>query len=248
MKDDGTIEGLKYDKGHEELVMNIANENCSPPIRPQFKKVTIPRKGDVYIINVPKRTHDAYYGVKAKDGIVYFSRAGSTIREMQPHELSRGNPKGVKTAPYTPSEKGLLLLTEKLVSAISTKRRWSFTRTIRALTAIGGCFIIGSLILFFGAIYGKLGLSAAYFPWLAYTLIALWLGSGTYLCLIPAIAYDARCPACRNFFKFKKTEREILNKRTVDDRTEEWKVRYLRRCDVCGHEEEKTVYEEYDRD
>ena len=49
-----------------------------------------------------------YHGVRTKDGLVYFARVGSTIREMSRHELSETGDAGVEIAPYTQFEKGLL--------------------------------------------------------------------------------------------------------------------------------------------
>lgn len=248
VKDDGTIEGLKFQKQHEELIMNIASEKCSPPIRPNFENVTIPEKGDVYIIKIMKKVQEPFHGVKTKDGLVYFIRVGSTIREMQPHELSMGKGKSVKIKPYSPSEKGLLLLTDKMVSTISRRKNWSMTKSIYLLTAIGGALTIITSGLFLGAIYGKLGTPLASFPTWAYALIIFGLGLGIYLVSTLGIAHDTKCPACGEFFKFKRVESEILSKRTVDEDTEEWKVHNSYRCENCGHEDEETVYEKHSKD
>jgi hypothetical protein len=248
VKDDGTIEGLKFQKEHEERIMNIASEKCSPPVRPRFESVSIPEKGDVYVIQISKRENEPYHGVKTRDGLVYFTRVGSTIREIQPHELSGRKGKGVKVEPYTPSEKGFLLLTDKMVTTISNKRDWSFTKTIWVLTSIGVSFVACSLTLFFAAIYGVLGMPSTSFPTWAYIAILIWLFSGFYLMSTAGAARETKCPACRRFFKFKKIESVVLSKRTLDEDTEEWKVHNLYRCDSCGYEEEETVYEKHDRD
>jgi hypothetical protein len=248
VKDDGIIEGLKFKKEHEEHIMNIASENCSPPIRPHFESVTIPEKGDVYVIKIIRKEKDVFHGVKTRDGLVYFIRVGSTIREIQPHELSRGGKKGMKIAPYAPSEKGLLFLTDKLVTGISARKKWSFKKTIRVLTTIGASFIIGSMTLLLAAIYGKLGIPLTNFPTWAYVVIVIWLASGIFLISASQIASETKCPACGEYFKFKKVESEILGKRTIDEGTEEWKVRNLYRCENCEHEHEETVYEEHGDD
>ena len=248
VKDDGAIEGLKFQKQHEELIMNIASEKCSPPIRPRFENVSIPEKGDVYVIKIMKKAQEPFHGVKTKDGLVYFIRVGSTIREMQPHELSMGKGISVKIRPYSPSEKGLLLLTEKMVTTISRRKNWSMTKSIYLLTAIGGALTVATLGLFLGAIYGKLGIPPASFPTWGYILIVFGLALGVYLLTTLSIAYETKCPACGKFFKFKRVESEILSKRTVDEETEEWKVHNVYRCLSCGHEDEETVHEKHSKD
>ena len=89
IKDDKTIEGMKAKKGHEEHIMNVASDKCDPRLAPNFQKVTILRKGDVYVIRVLER-QGPYHAVKTKDGYKFFTRVGSTIREISPSELSLG--------------------------------------------------------------------------------------------------------------------------------------------------------------
>ena len=75
--------------------MNVASNNASPPIRPDFIKISV-LQGDVYVIKIIKKVDEAYHGVKTPDGLVYFVRVGSTNREMQPQELSAGKDKRSK--------------------------------------------------------------------------------------------------------------------------------------------------------
>jgi uncharacterized membrane protein len=243
VRDDGTIEGLRFQKQHEEYIMNIASENCAPPIRPYFEKVTIPNQGDVYVIRMNGRINEPFHGVKTRDGLVYFVRVGSTIREMQPHEFNRGKSDGVKIEPYTYSDKGLLLLTEKMVASISKRQNWRFSKTINVIFATGLALLLISMGVFLAQIYGKLGIPPTGFPIWAYILIAIVMISGAFLIFVPRIANETRCPACKEYFKFKKVNGEILKKRTIEDGLEELTVRYLYRCDICKHEEERTEYE-----
>jgi hypothetical protein len=245
VKDDGTIEGMKYEKGHEEFIMNIASENCDPPIRPRFGKVPVPEEGYIYVINVTRRKNGVFHGVKTKDGLVYFIRVGSTIREMSPHELSKSESKGVETEPYTSQERGLLIVTDKLLSSISGRTGWGLVKTMLVLGIIGALSAAGSTLLIFGIALGRFGPSSNY-SWWTYTLLAIWLILGAYLCVsIPTIASETRCPACKAFLKYKIAKKEILSKRKKNEQFEEWKVRNHRRCDACGYEEEKVKYEEY---
>lgn len=83
--DNGTYEGLKYDKGHESHIMNIARDKCEPPIIPSFKNIATPQ-GDVYEVKV-KRYRTYPHSVKTNNGKVYFIRVGTTVREASTIEL-----------------------------------------------------------------------------------------------------------------------------------------------------------------
>jgi len=86
IRDDKSIEGMKAKRGHEEHIMNIASDRCDPGLAPRFQKSHIRKKGDVYVISVPK-SQDLYHAAKWKDGYKFFVRVGSTIREIPPSEL-----------------------------------------------------------------------------------------------------------------------------------------------------------------
>jgi hypothetical protein len=245
VKDDGTVEGIKYEKGHEELIMNIASEKCDPPIRPQFAKVSVPNERYVYVVRLTGRKNGPFHGVKTKDGLVYFIRVGSTIREMSPNELSKSESKGVEIEPYTFEEKGLLIVTEKLLSSISRRRHWSLEKTMLVLGVVGALSVAGSISLIFVSALSKFAPSSNYRLWI-YALLTVWLVLGTYLCVsVPSIAAETRCPVCKAFFKFRIVKKEILSKRKKNEEFEEWKVRNQRHCDACGYEEEKVEYEEH---
>jgi len=246
VKDDGTIEGMKYKKGHEEHIMNIAAENCNPPIRPQFIRVSVPDKGPVYVIRIIKRKDEVHHGVKTKDGLVYPIRVGSTIREMSPLEFKGSSTKGVKIEPYSLSDKGILFISERLVSSLSRKYNWGLVKAMLVLVVIGVISMSVSLLFLFGGMYGILGLPLTYPSW-GYILILIGLGVGIYLCLsIPAIAINTTCPACKAFFKYKKVRSVVLHKRRKNRDVEEWTVRNLYHCDACGYEIEKDEYEEHE--
>jgi hypothetical protein len=246
VKDDGTIEGMEYKKGHEEYIMNVATEKCSPPVRPKFRRVTIPNQGSVYVIKIVRKENEVRHGVKTKDGLVYPIRVGSTIREMSPLELSGSPTKGVKIKPYTPEEKGFLFITEGLVSFISRKRNWSLVKTMLVLVATGILLISVSMLFLFGGSYGVPGFPLTY-PWWGYIFILVGLVVGIYFCFsIPTIMKDTNCPACKAVFQYKKKRSEVLNKRRKSKELEEWTVRNFYHCDACGYENEVDEFEEHD--
>lgn len=249
VKDDGTIEGMKGKKGHQDHIMNIATDRCEPPIIPTFQRVKVTREADVNMLTIPKRKGDLYHGVKTKEGLVYFIRVGSRIREMRPHELSRPRDRGVEIKPYTPSEKGLLWLSEKLLTKVSTRLNLSPTRGMLILIAIGVLSIVGILLLLFRIEDGTLVFITTSYPWWVSTLLLIWLIFGAYLSIsIPTSAYTTRCPACNAFFSFKRVRSEIVEKRTISQDLEEWKVLNLYRCDACAYEDEKPEYEKHRTD
>lgn len=246
VKDDGTFEGMASKKEHEEHIMNIAAENCDPPIRLTFQKVKISRSADIYVLNVPKRKQTAFHGVKTKDGLVYFIRTGSTVRQMRPHELIELVESGVETEPYTSSEKGMLWLSRKLVGKVSAGLHLSPSGAMLALVSVGILSIIGSLLLLFRIESSGLVSLVIQYPWWLSTLLVIWLILGALLSIsIPTIAIETRCPTCKSFFSFRKTRTVILEKRTVDENLEEWRVRNHYQCGNCGYEEEKLEFEKH---
>jgi len=249
VKDDGAIEGMKSKKGHQEHIMNIATDKCEPPITPTFQRAKISRDADVYLLTIPKRKQDLYHGVKTREGLVYFVRVGSRIREMRPYELSRPRDRGVETKPYTPSEKGRFWLNEKLLTIVDTRLNLSPAKGMLILIAIGVLSIVGALLLLFRIEDSKLVVLTTNYPWWINTLILVWLICGAYLSIsVPTSAFETRCPTCNSFFSFKKVRSEIVEKRTVSEDLEEWKVRNLYRCDACAYEDEKPEYEKHRTD
>ncbi len=246
VKDDGTIEGMEYKKGHEEYIMNVAAEKCDPPIRPQFRRVIIPNEGSVYVIKIVRKESDVRHGVKTKDGLVYPTRVGSTIREITPLEHGGSRAKGVKTEPYTESERGFLFITEKLVSYVSKKRHWSLVKTMLVLVVIGIISLSVSFLFLFGGMWGVPGLPLTYPLW-GHVPIIIGLAVGFYFCIsVPTIAKNTTCPTCKAVFKYRKRRTEVLNKRRKSKELEEWTVRILRHCDACGYENEEVEYEDHE--
>lgn len=249
VKDNGTIEGMKAKKGHQEHIMNVATDRCEPPIAPSFQRVKISREANVYVLTIPRKRRDLYHAVKTREGLVYPIRVGSRTREMRPYELSEPKERSVKIEPYTPSEKGLLWLSEKLLTKVSTSLNLSLIKGMLILIAIGILSIAGALLLILRIEDGKLIFLAANYPWWIIALIFVWLICGIYLSIsIPTLTFETRCPACKSFFAFEKVKSEILEKRTINEALEEWKVRNLYRCKVCRCEDEETKYEEYSRE
>lgn len=80
------IEGLEYDPKHEEHIMNIARDKCTPSINPNFEKVDVDGK-TVYVITIPKMTSTPYQQI-TREGNVHWIRVGSTIRQPTFNELS----------------------------------------------------------------------------------------------------------------------------------------------------------------
>ena len=249
IKDDGTIEGMKSEKEHEEHIMNIAIDRCQPPITPEFQKVRISPEADVYLLTIPKKKGDVCHGVKTRDGLVYFIRVGSRIREIRPEELSKPRPKGVQIEPYTPTEKGILWLSERLLMIVSTHLNFSLARGMLILFAIGILSIAGALLLIFRIEDSMLVLRTANYPWWVNTLIFVWLIFGAYLSLsLPTSALETKCPTCRQFFTYRRVRSEILKKRTISRDLEEWKIHNFYRCNACGYEDDELKYEKHRTD
>lgn len=84
--DDGSIEGMTAEKGHEELVMNVARDRCDPPLTPKFSTIK-KDEGDIYVVKV-LRYRAFPHAVRTKEGRVYFVRVGTTVRETISSELA----------------------------------------------------------------------------------------------------------------------------------------------------------------
>lgn len=248
VRDDGVLENMKKKKGHEEHIMNIAVQNCDPPIKPIFQIVSVTNEADVYVIVVPQKKTNLNHGVKSKDGLVYFRRVGSTIREIPPYQMSQPQDEGVEVSPYTITYKGVLFLSDRLVNAISTQFNFSTIKSMIALFIIGIFSLFGGLLSFYRIKEGRLILFANYPNWINISLLVLII-LGIYLSIsIPTSAFETRCPTCKLFFTFKKVKTNVLDKRTINKDLEEWTVRNLYQCEACGYEKEKLEYKEYRRE
>lgn len=88
--DRGIVRGLPEDRAGlvEEWVINIATNNCEPPIRPLIRKELLPRPdgtdGLVILLEVRRGLY-----VHRTSGGRYYMRIGSTKRDLTPQELAR---------------------------------------------------------------------------------------------------------------------------------------------------------------
>ena len=82
--DDGAIVGVAEPQRAEEAIVNIARQNCNPPLIPTIERVAVDGR-TVLIVNVPRRV-----GVPHENNSGQcFIRAGSTKRLVTPQERAR---------------------------------------------------------------------------------------------------------------------------------------------------------------
>lgn len=90
ISDQGLVRGIPKDRmgDLEEWVINIASNNCEPPIRPIIRKLVLPdfvgNEVQVMIVNIPKSLY-----VHRTSGGRWYIRVGSTKRDLTQHELAR---------------------------------------------------------------------------------------------------------------------------------------------------------------
>ena len=232
IKDDKTIEGMKAKKGHEEHIMNIASDKCDPSLVPRFQKVTIVGKGDVYIIRILER-QGPYHAVKTKYGYKFFTRVGSTIREMPPSELSLGE-QGVEIQARSGLEKFWSWLGRKILYKFYRKLDVNILKFQIGLIILGSLLVIGPLLVMFRIQDGK-PVVLSYPSWVYYLLvISLVIGA----IVIDWFSYipRTRCPHCKSYFSFHTARKWVFEKRPIGEGLEEWKTRSLKQCDGCGYE------------
>jgi ATP-dependent DNA helicase RecG len=88
--DQGLIQGIPKERANivENWAINIASNNCDPPIRPLIRKVVLPNPDgqsvDILLVLIKK----GLYVHRTSSGRWYV-RVGSTKRDMTQHELSR---------------------------------------------------------------------------------------------------------------------------------------------------------------
>ena len=214
VRNDGSIEAFVGKKEHEEHIMNISTNNCDPPVSLSFSRVEFAGKGEVYVLEILKRRKGIFHGVKTRDGLVYFIRLGSTIREMRPHELSGFDEAAVEVEPYAPSKIGLLWLSKKLLTFSAKRLNMSPIRVMLMLMAFGFISMAGGLLLLFRFDNGKLEVLTINYPWWVNVLIIVLLIIGAILSIsIPTIAFETRCPDLKSLFSYKKTRSLVLEKR-----------------------------------
>lgn len=246
VKDDGTIEGMKAKKGHQEHIMNIATDKCEPPIIPSFQKVIIPRQGDVYVISIPKKRGVVFHAIKTKDGYSYHIRIGSRIRPMRPEELSHGKNEGVEVEPLTPLEMIVFWLGKKILLRKSKTLNVSLRKAYALLITGGILSMLISFFLMFRIENGNLVVLLNNNPVWLNVLLVLWFILGAFLAIIlPQLILKTQCPVCKSYFAYRRVKSAVLDKRAKGE-GEEWTVRNLYTCDVCQFQEQKLEYEDVD--
>lgn len=83
---DNNIEEFTPKQGHEEHIMNVARDKCSPSIYLQFEKVDIDNSS-VYVVTIPKMKNQPFQ-IITPEGKSHRIRVGSTVREPTPEELA----------------------------------------------------------------------------------------------------------------------------------------------------------------
>ena len=88
--DSGTVRGIPADRvgAGERWLVNVATDNCDPPIRPGIRKVCLPATGGddkpILAVRVPRGTF-----VHQPSGGRYCARVGSTKQRLTSAELAR---------------------------------------------------------------------------------------------------------------------------------------------------------------
>lgn len=232
VKDDKTIEGMRARTGHEEHIMNVASDRCDPSLAPKFHKISIAQKGDVYIVRVPER-QGPYHAVKTRDGYKFFTRVGSTIREIPPSELSLGE-RGVEIQARSGVGRFWCWVGKKVLYKFYGRLDVDILKFQIGLTILGSALIIVPILAMFRFEDGKLLVST--YPSWAYYAIVISLAAGIFVMDWLSYIPRTRCPECKSYFSFHKTRKWVFEKRAIGDGLEEWKTRSLKRCDECGYE------------
>ncbi len=88
--DDGDIVGVPREKSQlvEQWVLNVATQNCDPPLRPEVRREALPVPGEnglsIILVTVPQGLF-----AHCTAGGRYYVRLGSTKRRLTPPELAR---------------------------------------------------------------------------------------------------------------------------------------------------------------
>ena len=88
--DDGEVVGVPREKSQlvEQWVLNVATQNCDPPLRPEVRREALPVAGEngpsVIVVTVPQGLF-----AHCTSGGRYYVRLGSTKRRLTPPELAR---------------------------------------------------------------------------------------------------------------------------------------------------------------
>lgn len=233
VKDDKSVEGMKARKGHEEHIMNIASDKCDPSLIPRFQKISIPSKGDVYVVRILER-EGPYHAVKTKGGYKFFSRVGSTIREISPSELSLGE-RGVEIPARSKFNSFWSWLGKRILYRFYGRLDVNLLKFRICLLIFGSLLLMGPLLFMFRFQNGKI-LVMTYSSWVYYVLLISFVAGSIILGWFSYIP-TARCPQCRSHFSFHVVRKWVFEKRHVTEGIEEWKTRTLKRCDECKYEQ-----------
>lgn len=232
---------MKGKKRHEEHIMNIATDRCDPSLSPGFERIHVPRKGDVYAIEVQER-QGPYHAVRTPKGYRFFVRVGSTIREKKPSELVSGE-QGVEISAESGLEKFWSWFGKKMLYRLYGKLNVNLLKLRIGLGILALLLIIVPILMIFR--FGNVIIVISDYPVWTYTVMFVSLVTG--LVLIDFLSYMPRttCPMCDSQFSFRTRKKWVFEKRTIKEGLEDWKTRTLKQCDECGHEElGKLVYEE----
>ncbi len=87
---DGVVQGIPEDRADtvEQWIVNIATNNCEPPIRPLIRKEILPRPDGAEELVLLVEVRRGLY-VHRTSGGRYYLRVGSTKRDLRPPELAR---------------------------------------------------------------------------------------------------------------------------------------------------------------
>jgi predicted HTH transcriptional regulator len=88
--DDGVVRGIPDGDGDavEQWIVNIATNNCEPPLRPVLRKVLLPRLDETSALVLVVEIKRGLY-VHRTSGGRYYVRVGSSKRDLRPEELAR---------------------------------------------------------------------------------------------------------------------------------------------------------------
>lgn len=88
--DQGVVQGIPQDRANivENWVINIASNNCDPPIRPLIRKVILPQPdgqtAEIFLVIIKKGLY-----VHRTSAGRWYVRVGTTKRDLTQHELGR---------------------------------------------------------------------------------------------------------------------------------------------------------------
>src|SRR6266851_8990284 len=90
VNDDGLVVGIARDRAEdvERWVVNVATNNCDPPIRPLIRRVMVPDPSATEVLLILAEIRKSLY-VHRSGGGRYYIRVGSTKTDLTSAELAR---------------------------------------------------------------------------------------------------------------------------------------------------------------